>query len=446
MSLLAGAATCDLTPVTPAPLFGYPNVRRVSTGVHDPILVSALYLADSANPDKGVVLMSLDLLLLETPLARRLRTEVAKSAGVPESHVFIGCTHTHSAPVCARFLAWRGDVGAPDPDPAFLEEIVRQAVSAGVGALKAVRPARVAWGSADATGVGGNRISADGPTDPECGILCVRPATGGAPFASVLVYGMHPTVLHEDSTLISSDFPHYTRLHIQERFGAEHVTVYLMAPSGDQSPRRFVSGQTFAEAERLGRILGAAVVSAMEAMPETSFAASVQLAGMLRSVPLPRRTMPALHVAVAMLEQAKTRFERLKAEQAPRAEIRTAECAVFGAQSTLNLARDQETGELDAVVAEAGVSEIQALRVHNATLIGFPGEMFVEYALELKRRAADKVFPASLVNGELKGYICTAAAEAAGGYEAANSLYSHEAGPVLIQSALDVLGKGVGSR
>lgn len=443
MSLIAGTAARGLTPSAPAPLFGYPNVRRISTGVHDPILASALYLADSATPDKGVALISLDVLLLETPLARRLRTTVAKSAGVPEAHVFIGCTHTHSAPVCARFLAWRGDVGAPDPDPAFLEMIVRQASAAAAAARAAARPARLAWGSADATGVGGNRISADGPTDPECGILSVCPAADGAPFASVLVYGMHPTVMHEDSTLISSDFPHYTRLHLQERFGAGHVTVYLMAPSGDQSPRRFVSGQTFAEAERLGRILGAAVVSSMEAMPEASFTTSVHLAGTLRSVSLPRRTMPALRVAAAALEKAKTRFARLKAEKAPRAEIRTAECAVFGAQSTLNLAQSQETGELDARVAEAGVPEIQVLRVHNATLIGFPGEMFVEYALELKRRAADKVFPVSLVNGELNGYVCTAAAAAAGGYEAANSLYSHEAGPVLVQSALDVLRKGI---
>ena len=58
MSLRAGAAKRSLTPSAPAPLFGYPNVRRVSTGVHDPILASALYLADSATPDKGVVLLS----------------------------------------------------------------------------------------------------------------------------------------------------------------------------------------------------------------------------------------------------------------------------------------------------------------------------------------------------------------------------------------------------
>lgn len=85
MSLLAGAATGNLTPIAPAPLFGYPNVRRISTGIHDPILASALYLADTANSDRGVVLMSLDLLLLEAPLARRLRTEVVPCLGLPRS-------------------------------------------------------------------------------------------------------------------------------------------------------------------------------------------------------------------------------------------------------------------------------------------------------------------------------------------------------------------------
>jgi hypothetical protein len=29
-----------------------------------------------------------------------------------------------------------------------------------------------------------------------------------------IIYGMHPTVLHEDSRLVSSDFFHFTRQHI----------------------------------------------------------------------------------------------------------------------------------------------------------------------------------------------------------------------------------------
>jgi hypothetical protein len=33
-----------------------------------------------------------------------------------------------------------------------------------------------------------------------------------------MVYSMHPTVLHEDSRQVSSDFPHYTRQVLEAAF------------------------------------------------------------------------------------------------------------------------------------------------------------------------------------------------------------------------------------
>ncbi len=44
MTLQARAAQVDITPESAVPLFGYPHVRRISTGVHDPLLASALVL------------------------------------------------------------------------------------------------------------------------------------------------------------------------------------------------------------------------------------------------------------------------------------------------------------------------------------------------------------------------------------------------------------------
>ncbi len=78
-------------------------------------------------------------------------------------------------------------------------------------------PAELAWTSADGTGVGGNRLSEDGVTDPECGILMIRSSCDHKIIAMALNYGMHPTVLHEDSTLISADFPCYARRHLHQQ-------------------------------------------------------------------------------------------------------------------------------------------------------------------------------------------------------------------------------------
>ena len=278
MSLLAGAAQRDISPTRPLPLCGYPHVARLSTGIHDPLLAAALYLC---NGDDAVLLVALDLIMLNTGFARQLRQRVAKSIGIPDARVLISCTHTHSAPVTIRYLPFE----MPPMDPDYMRFCADQIVATAVEAKQNAQPSELGWTTADCTGVGGNRHSPTGPTDSEVGVLAVRqtPLTptlspqagrGGqnpnplSPFdgervrvrgnllAVAIIYGMHPTVMHEDSTLVSADFPAFARDCIPVP-----VVLYHTAPCGDQSPRHFVNGQTFAEAERLGRKLGEEVAS-----------------------------------------------------------------------------------------------------------------------------------------------------------------------------------------
>ena len=76
----------------------------------------------------------------------------------------------------------------------------------------------------------------------------------------MLVCSMHPTVLHEDSTLVSGDFFGMARLYLQQHALDEDCPVLRhMGPSGNQSPRHVTKANTFEEAQRLGDILGKAV-------------------------------------------------------------------------------------------------------------------------------------------------------------------------------------------
>ena len=79
--------------------------------------------------------------------------------------------------------------------------------------------------------------------------------------------------------------------------------------------------------------------------------------------------------------------------------------------------------------------DVQALRIGETAVIGFPGELFTEYGLALKRRAGVQTYAISLVNGELQGYIVTPEAERAGGYEATNAVFAPAAGGRLLQEA-----------
>mgnify|MGYP000539575540 CR=1 FL=1 len=267
VALRAGAARIDISPPIGVQLFGYPHARRISTGVHDPLWASALVLKSGGAQ---CALVALDLLFLDPPTARRIRRRVAAALGVQDSAVFISCSHTHSGPVTSFLAGWAGDIAMPAPDPEFLERVSEAVVHSACEASSSMRPASLAWTAARVEGVGCNRCDPTGPSDPEVGTLAVRGQEGGI-ISIVMVYGMHPTVLHEDCTLVSSDFPHYARIELEERFGGSMVALYHTGPAGDQSPRYHVKSQTFAEAERLGRRLGAAVANAVAAIPLGSY-------------------------------------------------------------------------------------------------------------------------------------------------------------------------------
>lgn len=436
IGIRAGAACRDISPATPVALYGYPHVERISTGIHDPLLAAVLVLQGGGQT---LVMASLDLLMIEPPVARELRRAVAGALAIPEAGVLISCTHTHSGPVTSRLVAWSGDATIPAPDPGYLEFVKKQTVSAAMAAMETATPAELQWTRADAVGVGGNRLSRDGLTDPECGILAVRDAQTRALRAVSLIYGMHPTVLHEDSTLVSSDFPHFARLHLRESLGEGVTVLYHTAPAGNQSPRYYVNGQTFAEAERLGRQLGAAAAVALRALAADQWNGHPCLSAGLSEVKLPRRPLSPLADARRLLDEYRRTYERLKAAGAPRPEVRTAECAVFGAEGTVGLAEAEARGEIDRLLSRYAPIEVQCLRIGDANVVGLPGECFVEYSLAIKRGAGSRTFVISLVNGELQGYIVTPEALAAGGYEATNAVFAPEAGTVFVKAALQLV-------
>lgn len=435
MTLTAGAAVRDITPGKPLFLTGYPNVPRISTGAHDPLLASALYLSDGKTP---LLLIGLDILYISPKSTSLCRQAINKATGIPAGHILISATHTHSAPVTGAELAWRDDPNVPPPDPEYMEQFHAGIIGAGIAAQAAAQPAQIAVTSAIADGVGRNRLDPKGPFDSEVGLLAVRSKGDGRLYAVDIIYGMHPTVIHEDTKLASSDFPHFTRQQIIEEIPGL-TPVYHNGLCGNLSPRYDVKAQTFAEAERLGRRLGEAIVRSLKTLKDSDFCSDLSLAASHRKVELVPNIFPSVAEAETRLRAARDRYEQLKRDGAPHGPVRTAECVIFGAENALALARAQAAGEVARHQAEYGRAEVQVLRIGDLFLVGLQGEQFVEYALEIKRRAPRRAFVISLANGELQGYIVTPAAAAAGGYEAAWALFRPESGARMVNAVLGLM-------
>lgn len=433
-SLYAGSAQIDITPKVSLHLFGYPHVARASTGVHDPLYASALYL----RADDGAALfVSCDIIFIPKDLAARARGRIRASTGVDEDGILLSATHTHSGPTTVAYLSNESDDTVPPPDGAYLKQLEDGIVEAAERAVAAAELAEVGVVIADGSCTGTNRRSPDGPSHSDVPVMVVRGVGDGPHIAIMLVCSMHPTVLHEDSTLISADFPGATRAFLQENVcGVDCPVLHHSGASGNQSPRHVTQGNTFEEATRIGEALGASIVERIERI---EMIADLSIRCACSYVELPLRSFGSVADAEARLDAVRGRFEALQRDGAPRAEVRTAECDVFGAEETLTLARAAEEGRLASYAAACMPAEVQCISVGPWKFLGLPGEFFVEYALSIEAHCADS-FVITMANGELQGYVVTQEAIDEGGYEASNALFkSPESGQLIVEDARALL-------
>ncbi len=425
-TLRAGAAEVDISPDDSQFLWGYPHVERWSTGIHDPLYASSLYLEYGGEK---LLFIANDIIFITKDITVKVRTSITARTGIPGERIMVTATHTHSGPSVVEYASNRFDTIVPKPDEIYLDRLVRGIVESGCCAVERAEPAEIGFSTVDGVGIGTNRRDPQGPADPAVPVTSVRAVYSGNYLAIMAVYSMHPTVLHEDSTLVSADFPGAVRGRIKNALGEDVPVVYHTGPSGNQSPRHSVRANTFAEAERLGTILGDRILSSLDGI---SYTAAVPLAACSAFVELPRKKFPCVAAAKADMEQASAKFRRLKAEQAPVVETRTAECDWFGAEERYALSVAAAEGSLDATYKACMPAEIQVFSVGGKVFAAWPGELFVEYGLELKRRTGCAGV-ISLANGELQGYIVTAEAAAEGGYEVGNALFAPESGRLLVE-------------
>jgi hypothetical protein len=431
--LVAGAATADITPLQPVFLFGYPHVARESTGVHDPLECSAFYLCDGAG---RALLLAHDLIFVPRALAVDARQRISRATGLKPDEILLSGTHTHSGPVTVDQVANAADPHVPKTDAGYLAWLCERIVETACRAVNGAVPAELGQAVAQAPEKGGNRHDPAGPSDPEVPVLLARSRETGAPIGCMVVHAMHPTVLHEDSTLISGDFPHFTREYLRANVLPRGCpVVYHNGASGDQSPRHIIRANTFSEAQRLGASLGRAIAGAMAAM---SFTTRVRIAARRSWIELEPRDFPTVAAAEDALRRARERHQLLERTGASGPTVRTAECDVFGAEETVELARAAIDGRLEVAIRTRTPAEIQAIAIGAWTFVGWPGEFFVAYALALRAKAPG-TFVITLANGELQGYIVTPEAAANRCYEAGNAVFAPANGRRFVDATLALI-------
>ncbi|MFA9480204.1 neutral/alkaline non-lysosomal ceramidase N-terminal domain-containing protein [Phycisphaerales bacterium AB-hyl4] len=429
-----GAAELDITPKKSAFLFGYPHVERYSTGVHDPLLASAVYVSDEQS---AAIFVGCDVIFVSRAMTHRARQRIADAVGLPAEHIMITASHTHSGPITMSMLSNEGDATVPAPDADYLQQLEDGIVRAAVHAHATAAPATLDHAVADGRGLGTNRRAPDGPTIPAVPVLLARRSVDREPIAVMAVVSMHPTVLHEDWTLVSGDFPGLARVHLQKQF-ANCPFIYHMGASGNQSPRHVTKANTIEEANRLGRMLSDAIQYALQnATPLTP----TRIDCTQNTVELPLRSFPTVDEAQARLKASVDRLAELRDANAPRTQVRTAECDWFGAEETLALAQANVEQRLAAAARQCMPAEVQVIRIGSVTFVGWPGEVFVEFAMQVTAEHPDAHI-ITLANGDLQGYLVTQQAIDENAYEAGNAIFaSPDSGDRLVAATRELLDR-----
>ena len=433
MTLQAGSAQVDITPKDSQFLYGYPHVERFSTGIHDKLWASSLYLSDGKTE---VVFIANDIIWVSKDVTTIARKAISDKTGIKPENIMITSTHTHSGPHTVDYISNQADPVVPKADQNYVQFMEDCIVESAVKAHKNARPAKLGLAIADDTGVGTNRRDPSGPADHNVPVLMVK-SLDDKNIACMLVCSMHPTVMHEDSTLVSGDFPGLSRIYLQENvLGEDCPVLHHAGPAGNQSPRHVTNANTFDEAQRLGNILGKAVE---KVIPQITLENNIDLAVKVELIDdLPKRTFPSVEQAQENLKNSVSKLEQLRNSNAPKQQTRTAECDWFGAEETLTLAKAANDGSLEDAYQTGLPAEIQVIKIGDWKFVGWQGEVFIEYALSVKQKAPN-TFVISLANGEMQGYIVTKEAADQAGYEASNALFSYQAGEIFVNKTLEAL-------
>ncbi|MBQ7650294.1 MAG: neutral/alkaline non-lysosomal ceramidase N-terminal domain-containing protein [Victivallales bacterium] len=142
-----GFAVSDITPELGIYLTGYGRPERLAEAVHSPLTATAMYLD---NGGTQAVVIGLDWCFVDWDLTKSIRKAINAATGVPDAHILLCCSHTHSAPH-TTYMRTLGRV-AVDPEnkgidyvfksiPAIVDAVKRaqegsQECEAGISACK----------------------------------------------------------------------------------------------------------------------------------------------------------------------------------------------------------------------------------------------------------------------------------------------------------------------
>jgi|SRR5581483_8542597 len=440
-TLLAGTGDATITPPVGTWLEGYGGRTSGSTGVHDDLHARALVIDDGTSQ---AAVVSCDLVGVDRHLTARVRELASEATGIPAAHIMVAATHTHA-----------GSAGLhPRRDAPLFETTARMIAGAVASAHAARRPAVLKAGAGSVDSVSQNRRAPDGPKDDALRVLLFdAPDHREPPVACVVNFACHATVLYATNMEVSADYPGAAVATVRELTGAP--ALFLNGACGDVNPS-WVE-QDFAEAERVGRIVGAeASRRALELRPlgHEHRTWNIRWDELTPNRPPGAMLEPHIRVASRTVELPVRRFEPEPAyrERLARldADLRALPAGDIARRRQLMEQITRYRTEVD-VAARAGASprvlhaEVQAIALApGCAVLGLPGEFFAETGAAIRKAAGIEHLLLACYANHYLYYVVPPAEFARGGYEAGVAIVDETAEARILEAAAAVLREVAG--
>ena len=238
----AGAAKIEVTPAVGDSLLmsGFSGRDQPFKGVHDGLFLKAVVLFDGLSYSAH---FTSDQLTVSEEQTRSIALMLEDmDVPIPRSQLFMSATHTHGGISTSR--------GLHDVRTAYRRYrtlLMAEVIAEAYGNLA---PVQLRMARMQVPGIHNNRqeiipgdecdLGSDpnGVSDKTLYITRLM-RLDGTPLASMLLFGVHATMMGQHNYYLTGDLPGAVTAHLEQLWGPDHISLWMMSGGGDQSPTFF---------------------------------------------------------------------------------------------------------------------------------------------------------------------------------------------------------------
>ncbi len=423
--LKCGVAQTDITPNLGSHIPGQ-TFNRLSDGVLDRLYAKAIVFDDG---NKKIASVVLDTIIISAEAVAQIRKKTALKCPLDQKAVMVSAIHTHTGPPV-------GDLYQSKIDPEYMEFLTTRASDAIVMAYSNMKNVKVgaAAGYEDAIAFNRRYRMKDGtyrtnppvkspeldiplgPIDPQVTVLRIDDEND-LPVAVLSNYACHLDVV--GGTKYSADYPGEIARTVSRNLGEHVISIFYTGTCGNINHINFKlekgkpSSSGKAYSDYMGRVLAYEILKTREKIVTASDCSVNYASSVIRfNTRKPNQS--------AVLEA----YEKIKNNPSGK---------LFNELELIKIYENPKP-YLEA--------ELQVMSIGDLAIVALPGEIFVEFGLDIKKNSPFKNnITAELSNGSI-GYVPVREAFDQGGYEPSLTSYTcaaPESGYIMTKEIISLL-------